>query len=110
MAALANRGGTRDVLVLPSFENYGTAHSKAGFSRLLDQLGLPQPATLIVKSASDLRGAVSFPSIVKTSEREDFRQQALQRLIVVAVAIALRRGEVAIFVIVVLGRRRRRFP
>src|SRR5229473_2718668 len=36
-------------------------------------------------------------------------QQRLQRLIVVAVAIALRRGDVAILVIVVLARRRRRF-
>jgi predicted ATP-grasp superfamily ATP-dependent carboligase len=54
-------------LALPSFESYRTAHSKAGFSRLLDQLGLPQPATRILKSASELRAAVSFPSVVKTS-------------------------------------------
>src|SRR6202022_5203456 len=54
-------------LALPSFESYRTAHSKAGFSRLLDQLGLPQPATRIVKSAGELRDATSFPSIVKTS-------------------------------------------
>jgi hypothetical protein len=33
-----------------------------------------------------------------------------KRLIVVAVAVALRRGEVAIFAVVVFGRRRRRFP
>src|ERR1700675_4919724 len=37
-------------LALPDFESYRTAHSKAGFSRLLDQLDLPQPATRIVKS------------------------------------------------------------
>ena len=49
---------------LPS---YRTAHSKAGFSRLLDQLGLPQPATRIVKSASELRDAIRFPCVVKTS-------------------------------------------
>src|SRR6202790_1014365 len=54
-------------LALPSFESYRTAHSKARFSRLLDQLGLPQPATAIVHSASELRDAMSFPSIVKTS-------------------------------------------
>jgi predicted ATP-grasp superfamily ATP-dependent carboligase len=54
-------------LALPSFESYRTAHSKAGFSRLVDRLGLPQPATLIVKSASELRTAISFPSVVKTS-------------------------------------------
>jgi predicted ATP-grasp superfamily ATP-dependent carboligase len=54
-------------LALPGFENYRTAHSKAGFSRLLDRLGLPQPATRIVKSASELRDAIRFPSVVKTS-------------------------------------------
>jgi predicted ATP-grasp superfamily ATP-dependent carboligase len=54
-------------LALPSFESYRTAHSKAGFSRLLDRLGLPQPATRIVKSASELRAAASFPCVVKTS-------------------------------------------
>jgi predicted ATP-grasp superfamily ATP-dependent carboligase len=54
-------------LALPSFPSYRTAHSKAGFSRLLDQLGLPQPATRIVKSASELRDAVRFPCVVKTS-------------------------------------------
>jgi predicted ATP-grasp superfamily ATP-dependent carboligase len=54
-------------LALPSFESYRTAHSKAGFSRLLDQLGLPQPATAIVHSASELRDAIRFPCVVKTS-------------------------------------------
>ena len=54
-------------LALPTFDSYRTAHSKAGFSRLLDQLGLLQPATRIVKSASELRGAIRFPSVVKTS-------------------------------------------
>ena len=54
-------------LALSRFESYRTAHSKAGFSRLLDRLGLPQPATRIVKSASELRAVISFPSVVKTS-------------------------------------------
>jgi predicted ATP-grasp superfamily ATP-dependent carboligase len=54
-------------LALPSFVSYRTAHSKAGFSRLLDQLGLPQPATAIVHSASELRDAIKFPAVVKTS-------------------------------------------
>src|SRR5260221_13829897 len=48
-------------LALPSFENYRTVHSKAGFSRLLDRLGLPQPPTRIVKSASEFRDAMRFP-------------------------------------------------
>src|ERR1019366_6849200 len=54
-------------IALPSFASYRIAHSKAGFSRLLDQLGLPQPATRIVKSESELRDAVRFPCVVKTS-------------------------------------------
>ncbi|MEH2494644.1 hypothetical protein V1294_001123 [Bradyrhizobium sp. AZCC 1678] len=54
-------------LALPSFESYRTAHSKAGFSRLLDRLGLPQPPTQIVTSAQQLREAVRFPAVVKTS-------------------------------------------
>jgi predicted ATP-grasp superfamily ATP-dependent carboligase len=54
-------------LALPSFESYRTAHSKAGFSRLLDELGLPQPATQIVTSADELRAAARFPCVVKTS-------------------------------------------
>src|SRR5258708_8917954 len=54
-------------LALPSFVSYRTAHSKTGFSRLLDQLGLPQPATAIVHSASELRDAIKFPAVVKTS-------------------------------------------
>jgi predicted ATP-grasp superfamily ATP-dependent carboligase len=54
-------------LALPSFESYRTAHNKAGFSRLLDQLGLPQPATLVVKSAAELRDVIRFPSVVKAA-------------------------------------------
>jgi predicted ATP-grasp superfamily ATP-dependent carboligase len=54
-------------LALPAFESYRTAHSKAGFSRLLDQLGLPQPATRIVGSERELRDAVRFPAVVKTA-------------------------------------------
>jgi predicted ATP-grasp superfamily ATP-dependent carboligase len=54
-------------LALPDFVSYRTAHSKAGFSRLLDQLGLPQPRTRIVKSADELQDAVTFPSVIKSS-------------------------------------------
>jgi hypothetical protein len=54
-------------LALPVFESYRTAHSKAGFSRLLDQLGLPQPPTKIVTSAREVRDAIRIPSVVKTS-------------------------------------------
>ena len=54
-------------LALPSFESYRTAHSKAGFSRLLSALRLPQPATRIVTSERALREALRFPKVVKTS-------------------------------------------
>src|SRR5512140_2400679 len=54
-------------LALPGFASYRAAHCKAGFSRLLDQLGLPQPATRIVKDAGELRAAIRFPAVVKTS-------------------------------------------
>jgi predicted ATP-grasp superfamily ATP-dependent carboligase len=54
-------------LALPGFESYRIAHSKAGFSRLLDELGLPQPATRIVTSADELRAAIRFPCVVKTA-------------------------------------------
>src|SRR3990170_1449231 len=60
---LAGRVG----LALPGFEGYRAAHRKAGFSRLLDRLNLPQPATRIVTSGSELRAAIRFPSVVKTS-------------------------------------------
>jgi len=54
-------------LALPSFASYRTAHGKAGFSRLLDALGLPQPSTRIVTSESELRAAMYFPAMIKTS-------------------------------------------
>jgi predicted ATP-grasp superfamily ATP-dependent carboligase len=54
-------------LAVPDFASYRVAHSKAGFSRLLDRLGLPQPPTRIVKSETELRAAMRFPSVVKTS-------------------------------------------
>jgi predicted ATP-grasp superfamily ATP-dependent carboligase len=66
-ARVQRRLGDNVGLALPSFESYRAAHSKAGFSRLLDQLGLPQPATRIVKSESELGDAIRFPSVVKTS-------------------------------------------
>jgi hypothetical protein len=52
---------------LPSYESYRAAHSKASFSRLLAQLGLPQPPTRILKSQSEPRGTTRFPAVVKTA-------------------------------------------
>jgi hypothetical protein len=54
-------------LALPSFASYRTALNKARFSRLLVELGLPQPVTLIVHSARELRGALRFPCVIKTA-------------------------------------------
>jgi predicted ATP-grasp superfamily ATP-dependent carboligase len=60
---LAGKAG----LALPSFASYRVAHGKASFSRLLDELGLPQPKTHIVKSENALRDAIRFPGVIKTS-------------------------------------------
>src|SRR5437660_4955735 len=48
-------------LALPSFASYRIAHGKAPFSRLLDELRLPQPGTRIVKSDGEVRDAIRFP-------------------------------------------------
>ena len=66
-AKLRERLDGRIAVALPSFESYRTAHSKAGFSRLLTRLDLPQPPTRILKSQSEPRGATRFPAVVKTS-------------------------------------------
>src|ERR1700759_417348 len=52
-ARAQDRFAGKVALAIPSFDSYRTAHSKAGFSRLLAELGLPQPATTIVRSESD---------------------------------------------------------
>jgi len=67
LARVQQRLVDRVGLALPGFENYRSAHSKAGFSRLLDRWGLPQPATQIVTSESELRDVIRFPSVLKTS-------------------------------------------
>jgi predicted ATP-grasp superfamily ATP-dependent carboligase len=66
-ARVNERLGAKAGLALPEFANYRTAHSKAGFSRLLDELGLPQPKTHIVTSEHELRDAIRFPGVIKTS-------------------------------------------
>ncbi|MGX7743222.1 hypothetical protein [Rhodopseudomonas parapalustris] len=54
-------------VALPSYDSYRTAVCKAGFSRLLESLGLPQPPTRIVRSEHELREAVHAPCVIKTS-------------------------------------------
>jgi predicted ATP-grasp superfamily ATP-dependent carboligase len=66
-ARVQERFAGRVALASPSFDSYRAAHGKAGFSRLLSELGLPQPATTIVTSETELRAAVRFPAVIKTS-------------------------------------------
>lgn len=54
-------------LALPAFEAYRAVHSKAGFSRILQDVELPQPATRIVRGAEQLRAAVHIPCVIKTA-------------------------------------------
>ena len=54
-------------LALPAFEPYRDAHSKAGFSRILTELALPQPRTRFVSSPAALLDAVRPPCVVKAS-------------------------------------------
>jgi predicted ATP-grasp superfamily ATP-dependent carboligase len=53
-------------IALPSFAAYDRVHSKAGFSRLLTELGLPQPTTRFLKSAAEARAA-PLPAVLKMS-------------------------------------------
>src|SRR5215471_7378157 len=66
-ARAARRLEGRAGFALPAFENYRIALGKASFSRLLDELRLPQPLTSIVSSEGALRTAVRFPCVIKTS-------------------------------------------
>ena len=55
-------------LALPGFESYRAAHSKAGFSRLLDQLELAAAADADRDiGAASCATPSAFPSVVKTS-------------------------------------------
>lgn len=54
-------------LALPSFASYRTALDKARFSRLLQELGLPQPATTIVDSLDAARAQAGVPCVIKTA-------------------------------------------
>jgi predicted ATP-grasp superfamily ATP-dependent carboligase len=54
-------------VALPAFVSYRAAHSKAGFSRLLDEADLPQPPTRIVRGESELRAAAGLPTVIKTA-------------------------------------------
>lgn len=57
----------RVAVALPDFEAYERALSKVGFSRMLAELDLPQPETIILPDARLLRDFDQFPFMVKTA-------------------------------------------
>ena len=65
LSRVAPRIAAKVGIALPDFADYRTAHSKLGFSRLLDELALPQPVTHLARSEAELRAAVRFPCMVK---------------------------------------------
>ena len=54
-------------LALTSFENFSTVQNKVLFTRLLEQLGLPQPKTTIVTSKPELLQCAEYPYYVKAA-------------------------------------------
>ena len=59
--------GSRVAVALPDFDTYERALSKVGFSRILVELDLPQPETIILPEARFLRDFDRFPFIAKTA-------------------------------------------
>ncbi|MPZ40352.1 MAG: hypothetical protein GEU95_20300 [Rhizobiales bacterium] len=53
-------------VALPSFDSYLRAHNKLGFSEILSELGLPQPATRVVGKVKQLLEVKRFPMVLKT--------------------------------------------
>ena len=54
-------------VALPSFASYARVLTKPGFSRLLTDLNLPQPATALATSAQEVRDAARFPFVLKAA-------------------------------------------
>jgi predicted ATP-grasp superfamily ATP-dependent carboligase len=57
----------RTAIALPSFASYARVLTKSGFSALLAELNLPQPATAFATSAADVRATARFPSVLKAA-------------------------------------------
>jgi predicted ATP-grasp superfamily ATP-dependent carboligase len=57
----------RVAVALPSFESYARAYSKAEFTQLLSELGLPYPPTQFVTTPAELRAFDRFPVVVKAA-------------------------------------------
>ena len=54
-------------LALPAFAAYEQAVSKAGFSRLLSELGLPQPRTQLIETPGEALAQDAFPLVLKSA-------------------------------------------
>lgn len=54
-------------VALPAFGAYEQAHSKAGFSRLLSELELPQPHTTFITTRQQALALDRFPLVLKTA-------------------------------------------
>jgi predicted ATP-grasp superfamily ATP-dependent carboligase len=66
-AAARARLPSRVGIALADFAAFEQVQSKAGLADLLAQLGVPQPATTVVRSAGEFAAARDFPFFVKTA-------------------------------------------
>ena len=66
-AAARKRLPSRLGIALADFEAFEQVQSKAGLADLLARLGVPQPATTVVRSAGELAAARDFPFFVKAA-------------------------------------------
>jgi hypothetical protein len=66
LAKIQDQIAPHTAVALPDFEAYELAVSKFGFTRLLSELGIPQPATRIAKTREALRAALGLPVVLKT--------------------------------------------
>jgi glutathione synthase/RimK-type ligase-like ATP-grasp enzyme len=66
-AAARERLPSRLGIALADFEAFEQVQSKAGLADLLARLGVPQPATTVVRSAGELAAARDFPFFVKAA-------------------------------------------
>jgi hypothetical protein len=54
-------------IALPTFAAYRQAHSKVGFTRLLSELGLPQPTTQLIATPDQALACDRFPMVLKSA-------------------------------------------
>jgi predicted ATP-grasp superfamily ATP-dependent carboligase len=67
LAAARRRLPANAAVALASFASFERVQGKAAFSRLLTELGLPQPRTEIVSSSAELIACDLAPAFIKTS-------------------------------------------